>query len=218
MAANISEPINQLRYLKVIFEAEAYNVMFNFFIKYLQDKITLSDDEVEMIRPVAIEKRLRRKQYLLQEGDVWKYHAFVCSGFLKTFSIDNKGQEHIMNFSPENYWTGDRESLMNGTPAMFNIDAIEDTEVILIEKTNFETLCKNIPQLEAFINTVLQRSFVVSQKRIHANISLTAEEKYQYFLDKFPSIANRIPQHMIASYIGITPETLTRIRRNAVRK
>jgi len=192
--------------------------MIDFFIKYLQDKITLSGEEVEMIRAVAIQKKLRRKQYLLQEGNIWKYNAFVCSGFLKTFSVDDKGQEHIMNFSPENYWTGDRASLMSGTPARFNIDAIEDSEVILIEKINFENLCKNIPQLNDLGNAILERSFIVSQDRIHANISLSAEEKYQNFLKKFSTIANRIPQHMIASYIGITPETLTRIRRNAVRK
>ncbi|MFT3934512.1 MAG: Crp/Fnr family transcriptional regulator [Chitinophagaceae bacterium] len=192
--------------------------MFDFFIKYLQDKITLSAEEIAMIRAVTIEKKLRRKQFLLQEGDVWKYNAFVCSGFLKSYCIDDKGNEHIMNFSPENYWAGDRESLMNGTPAKFNIDAIEDAELVLIEKTNFENLCRNIPQFNNLINTILQRSFVVSQNRIHANISYTAEEKYQHFLDKFPAIANRIPQHMIASYIGITPETLTRIRKNAVKK
>lgn len=192
--------------------------MFDFFINYLQDKIALSDEEVEMIRAVGIEKKLRRNQYLLQEGDVWKYHAFVCSGFLKTFSIDDKGQEHIMNFAPENHWTGDRESLINATPATFNIDAIEASELILIEKKNFETLCKTIPQFNDLVNAILQRSFVVSQNRIHATISLTAEEKYQNFLDKFPSIANRVPQHMIASYIGITPETLTRIRRNSAKK
>ena len=192
--------------------------MFDFFRKYLQDKITLSDEEVELIRAVTIEKRIRRRQYLLHEGDVWKYNAFVCSGLLKTFSLDEKGREHIMYFAPENYWSGDEESLLNGTPARFNIDAIEDSEVILIEKTNFEVLCKKIPQLNDLTNLLIQRSFIVSQNRIHANISLAAEEKYQKFLDKFSRIANRIPQHMIASYIGITPETLTRIRRNSVRR
>jgi CRP-like cAMP-binding protein len=192
--------------------------MLDFFIKYLREKIILSEEEVELIRKVAIEKKLRRRQYLSQEGDVWKYNAFVCSGLLKTFSIDEKGQEHIMNFSPENYWTGDRESLTNGTRTRFNIDAIEDTELILIEKVNFETLCKNIPQLNDLVNTILQRSFIVAQNRIHSNISLAAEEKYKDFLNKFPFIASRIPQHMIASYIGITPETLTRIRRNSLKK
>jgi len=192
--------------------------MFQFFIQYLQDKITLTEAEIQMIQAVSIQKKLRKKQFLLQEGEVWKYNAFVCSGFLKTFSIDDKGLEHIINFAPENHWTGDRESMMNATPAKFNIDAIEDAEVILIEKTNFEKLCKNIPQLNDLVNAILQRSFIVSQNRIQANISYTAEEKYQHFLDKFPAIANRIPQHMIASYIGITPETITRIRRAASKK
>ncbi|MDI9877614.1 Crp/Fnr family transcriptional regulator [Flectobacillus rivi] len=194
------------------------STIFDSFIKYLHASITLSDVEIEMIRAVAIQKKLRRRQYLLQEGDTWKYNAFVCKGFLKTFTVDDKGQEHIMNFSPENYWTGDRESLMNASPSKYNIDAIEDSEIILIEKNNFDNLCQNIPQLNNLVNTILQRSFIVSQSRINANISLSAEEKYEYFLTKFPLIANRIPQHMIASYIGITPETLTRIRRNSAKK
>lgn len=192
--------------------------MVDTLIKYLQDKIELSQAEVEMIRSVSILKKLRRKQYLLQEGDVWRYNAFICSGFLKTYSVDDKGQEHIIKFSPENYWTGDRESLSNGSPSQFNIDAVEDTEVVLIEKVNFEMLCQKIPQLNNLVNAILQKSFIVMQNRIHTNISLSAEEKYQNFLDKFPAIANRIPQHMIASYIGVTPETLTRIRRNAGKK
>jgi CRP-like cAMP-binding protein len=192
--------------------------MFSIFQKYLIDKIQLSPEELKLIESVVTIKRLRKKQFLLQEGDKWKYNAFVNRGFLKTFSIDSSGKEHIMNFSPEDYWTGDRESLLNGTPSKFNIDAIEDSEVILIGKEDFEMLCLKIPQFNSLVNKILQKSFVVSQNRIHANISLSAEDKYQNFLDKFPSIVNRIPQHMIASYIGITPETLTRIRRNAVKK
>lgn len=192
--------------------------MFAAFQKYLTDKIALSEDEIAAIADVATVKKLRKKQYLLQEGDVWKYNAFVCRGFLKTFSVDNNGIEHILNFSPENYWTGDRESLTNGTPSRLNIDAIEDSEVLLIKKEEFEVLCQQIPQFNNLINNILHKSFLVSQSRILANISLSAEEKYQQFLEKYPAIANRIPQHMIASYIGITPETLTRIRKNALKK
>lgn len=192
--------------------------MFSIFQKYLTDKIQLSPEELNLIESVVTIKRLRKKQFLLQEGDKWKHNAFVSRGFLKTFSIDNSGREHIMNFSPEDYWTGDRESLLNGTPSKFNIDAIEDSEVILIGKEDFEMLCLKIPQFNDLVNKILQKSFVVSQNRIHASISLSAEDKYQNFLDRFPSIVNRIPQHMIAAYIGITPETLTRIRRNAVKK
>lgn len=187
--------------------------MFNKFINYLKDKISLSEEEIQLIHDVAVLKKLRRKQFLLQEGDVWKNNAFVASGLLRTFSVDDKGQEHILNFAPENYWTGDRESLANGTPSRFYIEAIEDAEVVLITKENFDRLCRQIPQLNEFINAVLHRSFLVSQSRIHDNISLSAEEKFQNFLNKFPAIAQRIPQHMIASYLGVTPETLTRIKR-----
>ncbi|ASK29477.1 cyclic nucleotide-binding protein [Chryseobacterium sp. T16E-39] len=192
--------------------------MFDYFINYLKDKITLSNDEIELIKSVAILKRLRKHQYLLQEGDVWKFNAFISSGLVKTFSIDTKGQEHIMNFSPENYWTGDRESLTTGNPSEFNIIALENSEVILIKKEDFSILCSTIPQFNDMVNEILHRSFLFSQKRIHANISLSAEEKYQDFIKKNPHIINRIPQHMIASYLGVSPETLSRIRTQASKK
>ncbi|GGG99112.1 Crp/Fnr family transcriptional regulator [Pedobacter zeae] len=192
--------------------------MFEIFQKYLSDKIELSYSELDLIRSVCKEKKLRKKQFLLEEGDVWHYNAFICRGLVKTFSITEDGTAHIINFAPENYWTGDRESLINGTPSRLNIDAIEPTELILIDKTEFEKLCTEIPQLNQLVNQLIQKSFIVSQGRILANISFTAEEKYENFLEKYPHIVNRIPQHMIASYIGITPETLTRLRRNKVRK
>ena len=191
--------------------------MFDIFISYLKNKISLSEDEVALIRAGATLKKLRRRQYLLQEGEIWKYNAFVASGFLRAFSIDDKGQEHILNFAPENHWTGDRESLTNRTPSHLNIDAVEDSEVVLITKDNFDRLCQQIPQLNDFINAILHKSFLVSQRRIHDIISLSADEKYQNFLERFPVIAQRVPQHMIASYIGVTPETLTRIRRKSAK-
>ena len=192
--------------------------MFEIFLKYLTDKIALSDSEVQLIKSVCKPKKLRKKQFLSQEGEVWHYNAFICRGLVKTFSIAENGTEHIINFAPENYWTGDRESLHSGNPSRLNIDAIEPTELILIEKLAFEKLCAEIPLLNQLVNQLIQKSFIVSQARILANISFTAEEKYQNFLEKYPHIVNRIPQHMIAAYIGITPETLTRLRRNMVKK
>jgi CRP-like cAMP-binding protein len=192
--------------------------MFEIFQNYLLSKIKLSNTEVELIKSLCTIKRLRKRQYLLQEGDVWRFHAFVCSGFVRTYSVDAKGQEHIMNFSPESYWTGDRESLLTERPSNYNIDAIEDAEILLIKKGDFETLCLQIPTLNDLVNKILEKSFLVSQDRIHSNISLSAEDKYQNFIRKFPSIANRVPQHMIASYLGISPETLSRIRKQAIKK
>lgn len=192
--------------------------MFDNFKNYLEAKITLSEQEIESIRNVCVLKNLRKRQYLMHEGEVWKYNAFICSGLVKTFSIDDKGHEHIMNFSPENYWTGDRESLTTGHPSGFNIVALEKTKLILIEKSDFEEICRQIPQLHNLVNDILHRSFLASQKRIHANISLSIEERYQDFLHSYPSVANRVPQHMIASYLGVSPETLSRIRTQTTRK
>lgn len=192
--------------------------MFEVFLAYINSKTKITDEEAEMIKAVSVIKKLRKKQYLLQEGDVWRYNAFICKGFLRTYQIDDKGHEHIMNFAPENYWTGDRESLQNETPSPFNIDAIEETHVLLINKQDFDNLCKKIPAFNDMVNTILQRSFNASQRRIHAAISYSAEEKYQHFLDTFPHIVNRIPQHMIASYLGLSPETLSRVRTQAAKK
>jgi len=192
--------------------------MHEVFKKYLDDKTTLTQDESERIQSFAIIKKLRKRQYLLQEGDVWKYDAFIAKGCLRTYSVDEKGSEHVINFSIENWWTGDRESLLSGQPSRFNIDAIEDSEVILFNHDNFELLCKEIPEFNSMINTILQRSFIVAQNRIQASLSFTAEEKYLNFVNKYPGFAMRIPQAMIASYLGMTPETLSRIRKQTAKK
>jgi CRP-like cAMP-binding protein len=192
--------------------------MFAVFQKYLQGKAFFTDKEIELIESVSKIKKLRKRQYLLQEGDVWKFNAFVSKGVVRSYFIDNKGVEHIMNFAIENYWTGDRESLTTGLPSKYNIDVIEDSEILLINNIDFDMLCKAIPTFNDLINTILHNSFLASQQRIHANITYSAEEKYNNFITKQPHIANRVPLHMIASYLGISAETLSRIRAQAAKK
>ncbi|MDJ1466785.1 Crp/Fnr family transcriptional regulator [Cytophagaceae bacterium DM2B3-1] len=192
--------------------------MYDIFHKYLEEKITLTSEESERIRSFAIIKKLRKRQYLLQEGDVWQYHAFITKGCVRTYSVDDKGNEHVIGFASENWWTGDRESLLSGNPSRFNIDAIEDSEIVLFTNANFELLCSEISAFNNLINSILQRSFVVAQNRIEAALSYTAEEKYLNFVNKYPGFATRIPQSMIASYLGMTPETLSRIRSQITKK
>ena len=192
--------------------------MFENFRKYLSEKISLTEEEYALIESVSILKKLRKHQYLLQEGNVWQYNAFVCEGCLRKYHVDEKGAEHILYISIENYWTGDRESLLSAEPAKSNIDAIEDSVVLLITQENFEMLKNKIPQFRDLAHTLLDRSFIASQNRIHSAISKSAEERYTEFITKYPSIANRVPLHMIASYLGISAETISRIRKQISKK
>jgi CRP-like cAMP-binding protein len=187
--------------------------MFETFRKYISDKARLTDDELEMIKAVSVSKKLRKRQYLLQEGDVCRYYCFVAKGCLRQYRAGDDGAEHIMRFAIENWWISDRESIITGEPSKSYIDALEDSDVILWTKDNFNTLLKNIPELHEFLDRLLAKSFNAKENRIHVTISYTAEEKYQNFLNSFPDIFNRVPLHMIASYLGISRETLSRIRK-----
>lgn len=192
--------------------------MFEQFKEYIGQKATLTEADYATIEAVCIFKKLRKKQYLLQEGDVWKYNAFITKGLVRFYSVDENGRENIVSFAKENWWTGDRASLLTGEPSKNNIDAIEDTELILITKTNFDRLCRDIPAFNDMVNAILNKSFITSQNRIHSAIAFTAEQKYLDFVQKYPDLSLRVPQAMIASYLGITPETLSRVRKEIVKK
>ena len=163
-------------------------------------------------------KKLRKRQYFLQEGDVCHSSAFVCKGLLRYYYTTNKGQEYIMQFAPENYWISDRESMTSGMPSKYNIDAIDDSEILLLKKEDFEMLRKTIPVFNDFVTETLKKNVLVLQQRIRASISLSAEEKYSNFISKYPDINNRVPLHMIASYLGVSAETLSRARSQSSKK
>ncbi|UOQ72136.1 Crp/Fnr family transcriptional regulator [Hymenobacter cellulosilyticus] len=188
--------------------------MFDVFATYLQSKANFTAEDLERVRAASVLRPLRKRQYLLQAGDVLLAHSFVTAGCLRTYSVDPKGAEHTMYFSVENWWAGDQESLTTGLPSRFNIEAIEDSVVVQIKKEDFAQLRREVPPLDKVVNDILYRSFVAAQGRIHSAISYSAEEKYREFLQKYPGLALRVPQHMIASFLGITTETLSRIRRH----
>ena len=175
-------------------------------------KIILSQQQSDWIRSLSVVKKVRKHQYLLQEGDVCRQNIFISKGCLRSYSVDNNGIEHIIKFAIENWWIGDRHSLQSGEPSKLNIDAVEDSEAVLISKADFDLICQQIPAFNAMVNNLLQSAYDASQKRVLANISLSASEKYENFLQRYPDLALRLPQGMIASYLGMSPETLSRVR------
>ncbi|SDE00614.1 cAMP-binding domain of CRP or a regulatory subunit of cAMP-dependent protein kinases [Mucilaginibacter pineti] len=192
--------------------------MFEAFEKYLTEKAQLNTEEIKAVQAVSLEKKIKKKQYLLHEGGVCHYNCFIVKGCLRLYSISDDGTEHILRFAVENWWMSDRESYNNGSPSRYNIDALEYCEVILIDKSDFGQLLKTIPNLKNFIDSLLARSYDAIQNRVMGAISYTAEERYKNFVTHFPDIFYRIPLHMIASYLGVSRETLSRIRSQYVHK
>ena len=187
--------------------------MFEIFQKYLLEKVDLTIEELNLIKSIAVVKKLRKNQYLLQEGDIWRQNAFVCKGLLRKFSVNDRDDEQTINFAIENWWIGDRESLLNETPSKFNIDALENSEIILITKDNFAIICKEIPKFSEMVSLILEKSFINNENRLQSAINFTAEEKFKYFVEKHPNIVNRVPSNVLASYLGMAKETLSRVRK-----
>jgi CRP-like cAMP-binding protein len=161
-------------------------------------------------------RKLRKRQYLLQEGDVCIYQAFVEKGMLRSYTIDEKGAEHILQFAPEGWWAADLSSYITGEPSRFTIEALEDSELLLLSKPSWDHLMQAIPKFEHYFRIIIQNHLIATQKRLMQSLSETAEEKYLKFTKTYPECVQRVPQHMIASYLGITRETLSRLRKHIV--
>ena len=193
--------------------------MYELFFHKFNEKVNLSEEEEEVIKQYLTPKKLRKKQYLLQEGDICKHIAFVEKGALKAYVVDDAGAESIIQFALEGWVISDLYSFLTGEPATYNIDALENAELVLISKSAHEELLKKLPKYETYIRLQITGAYIALQKRLTSIISLPLEERYKNFLATYPNIAQRVPQHMIASYMGLTPETLSRVRsRMASRK
>ena len=194
--------------------------MHESLIKYINSYTStpLTDSETELIKNTFVPKKIRRKQYLLQEGQVCKYSAFIIKGAMRQYSVDDKGVEHIIRLLIENWWAVDRESFVMLTPSIYNIEAWEDTEALLITKADSLSLLDKIPVLTQWARKLDEHHAFAAQKRLSASISYSAEKRYADFASTYPEFLRRFPQHFIASYLGITKETLSRIRKFALKK
>jgi CRP-like cAMP-binding protein len=176
----------------------------------------LTEDEKELLRSRFHSKRMRKKQYFLQEGDVCRQIAFIVKGAARMFSVDEKGNEHIIRFGLETWWLGDQESFNLLTPSRYNIELLEETDLLVVSVREALELRDQIRSFDMTIKTLDSHAVIASQKRIHSAISMTAEEKYDELANAYPQFLQRFPQNMIASYLGLSPETLSRIRKNKI--
>lgn len=187
--------------------------MFEVFEKYLREWVEISDEELQLIRAASTEKTLRKWQSILHDGEVWKMNCFIATGCFRLYRFGKDGTDHTLRFGVENWWINDQESYNHGTPSLNNIEALAASKVILWTKENWEELMITIPALKLFYEKLLARGYETSQHRIYSLISASAEEKYVEFQKTYPKVFNKVPLHMVASYLGISRETLSRIRK-----
>lgn len=182
-------------------------------IQNIARHIKLNEDEVVHFTSLLQHQQLKRKRFLLQEGEICRHSAFVTHGCLRGYSVDKDGIEHVLSFAPPGWWAADMYSLLSHKPGLLNIEALEDTDMLLLSKSNQERLYTDIPKFERFFRIITENSLVSYQQRLIDNLSLTAEERYHNFCRRYPTLINRLPKKQIASYIGVTPEFFSRMQR-----
>lgn len=190
-----------------------YTLLFKNFSKH----ISLTKAEEKYLMSLFEYKVIKAKDFLVQQGEVSKHSAFVLNGCLRGYTIDSDGTEHVLSFAPTDWWIADMYSLLSQKPGNLNIEAMVDTEVALISKTNQDLMYEKVPKLERFFRIIIEKSLVAYQQRLNDNLSLTAEERYLKFCKVYPQLINEIPQKQIAAYIGVTPEFLSKLRAKQAR-
>ena len=187
--------------------------MYEVLTRSLLAKAPFSEEDLQKCKDHFVPKKIRKRQYVLQEGDVCNKSVFIEKGALYSYTIDDKGTQHVIQFGFAGWWIGDLYSLLTGEPSKMNIEALEDSDVLTIDRQNHFKLLSEVPKYETYYRILFQDAYVALQRRVSSTIGLTAEEKYQRLITQYHSFINRVPLHLIASYLGVSPETLSRIRK-----
>jgi CRP-like cAMP-binding protein len=187
--------------------------MHHVFREYLKSKVSFTDQQFKEISGILAPRTVTKGTIILSEGEVCQHNIFVTKGCLRSYVIDKKGKEHIIQFAPENWWISEQNSLMKQEPSMYYIDAVEDSEMLLGQRDFNDQLAEILPSGGKMLQVLFQSSFKAMQKRVVNLLSASAEQRYTEFIKTYPTVALRVPQKMIASYLGITPESLSRIRK-----
>lgn len=185
---------------------------------YLTSNLTIDETEISAIVENCTVKKVKKNQFLLREKEICKHAFFVEQGLLRQYSVDKKGKEHIISFAPENWFVTDRESVFFNQPSAYFIQALENSQVVVIDESFVQLLSKKFPEFTEFNNRLLHNHIRHLQKRVNQLLSAPAEDRYLQFVAMYPDILLRVPQTMVASYLGITPESLSRVRRELAQK
>ncbi len=182
--------------------------------KHFSRYVEFSNSEVDKIFLKLTQKTFEKKDYLLKEGQICKSNYFLINGLVRSFYIDNKGNEKITQFALENWWVTNMESYVKSVPSYSSIQAIEKTTVLIIDKEELDKLFKTIPKLERFFRMITENMLIAIQRRSDIYLQMKSKDRYDDLINNFPVFAQRVPQYMIASYLEITPEYLSELRKN----
>jgi len=185
---------------------------------YLQKKVAITDEQFALISDKLKVKHFEKHEMILMQGDISAHGYFVVEGLLRSYSIDSKGKAHVIQFAPEQWWLSERNGMLYNEASDFFIDAIEDTYAIVVPSDFILQAANVVPCMSDFNHTILNNAIRFMQKRINMLLSATAEERYLDFIKLYPNLTLRVPQWMIASYLGITPESLSRVRKDLAHK
>jgi len=178
----------------------------------------LSDEEYEWFRRQMRVKTIAKKAFLVQQGEHCNYHYFVEKGALYSFLTDPEGRIHVVQFALEGYWISDLYSFFSGNPALYSIEALEACTLLAMEKSSFEEACRRVPKFERFFRLLIQNAYVQAQYRIARTFSTDAEQRYLELVERYPNLVQRVPQYLVASYLGVKPQSLSRIRKHIFEK
>ncbi|TPN82111.1 Crp/Fnr family transcriptional regulator [Aquimarina algicola] len=183
--------------------------------QYIKRYVDISKEEISLFQSYLVSKTFKKKEQLLQSGEICRSRYFITSGCLRLYYIDQKGNDQIIHFGIENWWLTNYDSLLNKIPSHLIIEAVEQTQVLELKEEFVQDIYSKIPQIESVFRVVMERTYIASQRRIEYMFSLSSEEMLKEFVEQNPEFVQRIPQYMLASYLGITPEYLSLLRKKA---
>ncbi|SJZ58701.1 cAMP-binding domain of CRP or a regulatory subunit of cAMP-dependent protein kinases [Chitinophaga eiseniae] len=192
--------------------------MFEQIDQFVDRIISLTPEERQLFHSLLKFKRVRKRTYLLQEGEICDFEAFIVKGCIRTYYLSEDGTETILSFAIEDWWVSDLASFTEQTPSNMFIESLEDCELLIIDHKSKAALYEKIPKFETLFRLLIQRSLFALQKRFHSLISQTAEQRYLAFIEKYPKVVQRVPQNQIARYLGVSPEFLSKVRSTLQKK